>query len=376
MTPKKKICVPVLSRANYGRLKSVLLHIKKHPLLELQLIVGASALLERYGCLKQIEADGFKIDSKIYCVIEGDRPSCMASTTGFLTSQLSTLFPLLKPDIVLVHADRYEMLAVAIAASYSNIPLAHTQGGEVSGSIDDKVRDAISMMADLHFPATDQSKKRLISMGIEEEKVFNVGCPSIDLIKNVKLGVNNDINNKYSSVGAKIDFGKEYMVVMYHPVTTDYGKESDRVKEIIKSIEDSGKQTIWLWPNIDVGTDHISKELRRWRESGNAKRVAFYKNFSPEDYYRIIANCSLLIGNTSSGIREGAFLGVPYLCIGNRQIDRECASNTLRSVYDSAIISHTIKHMLTIKPNLRQDLTFGYGTAGRQIADILAGDFI
>lgn len=370
----KKICVPVFSRANYGRLKSVLKAINEHPQLTLQLVVGASALLDKYGCIKEITDDGFHPDAYVYGCVEGDKPQCMADTVGVLLPKLTQVFDILKPDMVLVHADRYEMMAVAIAASYMNIPLAHNQGGEVSGTIDDKVRNAITMLSDLHFTATEQAKWSVadkvttifdVINNKPVDNVINVGCPSIDLIGD--LSITEDLCSKYPSVGAKIDWTQPYNVVMFHPNTQEYGEGAKQVQEIIKAIDQIGIQTVWFWPNIDAGNDHIAGELRKWREQDGETRTHFFKNTSPEDYYRIISNCRCLIGNTSSGIREGAFLGVPYVCVGTRQSNREHGSNTVFSGYDIDDIVYNYRNITN--RTISHDTRFGDGTASKRIVE-------
>ena len=204
---KRKICVVVASRANYGRIKSVLKAIDEHPQLQLQLVVSASALLERFGkVVNIIERDGFKIEAKVYIVIEGETPTTMAKSTGLAIVELSTIFENLKPDIVLTVADRYETMATAIAASYMNIPLAHTQGGEVTGSIDESVRHAVTKLAHVHFPSTELSRQRLIKMGEAPENVYLTGCPSLDIINDLDFSMDSDFFEKYTGVGARIDF--------------------------------------------------------------------------------------------------------------------------------------------------------------------------
>jgi len=187
---KRNICVVVASRANYGRIKSVMHHIQEHPDLELQLVVGASALLYRYGMVIDVMIrDGFEPSAKVYFVLEGENPTTMAKSTGLAIIELSTIFERLKPDIVLTVADRYETIATAIAASYMNIPVAHTQGGEITGSIDESVRHAITKLAHLHFPATDKAAERLIKMGEDPRTVHVTGCPSLDLLMDLDLSL-------------------------------------------------------------------------------------------------------------------------------------------------------------------------------------------
>ena len=327
---KRKICILVNSRANYARIKTVLSEINNKSNLQLQLVIGASAVLDRFGDLtKIIKKDGFKIAGKIYSIVEGENPTTMAKSTGLAIIELSTLFENLKPNIVLTVADRFETLSTAIAASYMNIPLAHTQGGEVTGSIDESVRHAITKLSNVHFPATKKAYKNLLKMGENPKNVYLTGCPSIDLAKKIDPTIPNNFFTKYGGVGPKIDPKRPYLVVLQHPVTTEYGKGIKQINETINAINSIKIQTVWLWPNVDAGSDEISKGLRTFREIKKPKLIHFYKNFSPEDFLKLIKNCSCIIGNSSSAIREGSYLGIPAVNIGTRQKGREHGKNII-----------------------------------------------
>jgi len=344
--------------------------IREHPKLRLQVVVAASALLDRWGCVDLIEQE-FEIDEKVYCVLDGDLPLTMASTTGVFMIQLASVLERLSPDIVLVHADRYEMLAVAACAKYMNFTLAHTQGGEVSGSIDHRVRNAISQLADIHFPATEMAEERLLKMGADPSRVFLVGCPGMDVIAGIDLTQTVDYCAKYGGVGPELDFSKAYIVVCQHPVTTEYGSGARQIAETLEAVRRLRMQTVWLWPNVDAGQDEISGMLRRFRETEKPDYVHFFKNLSPEDFARLLYRCSCLIGNTSAGIREGAFLGVPYVCVGTRQVGREHGTNVVFVNYDAEEIVNAAYLQMNRKV-IRDGMTFGDGGAGRRIADILA----
>jgi len=369
---KRKICVVVNSRANYGRIKTVLTAIKKHPALELYLIVGASALLAKFGNVRDImERDGFYPNSTVYSIVEGETPTTMAKSTGLAIMELATIFENSKPDIVLTVADRFETMATAIAASYMNIPLAHTQGGEVTGSIDESVRHAITKLAHIHFPATDGAYENIIRMGEPSETVFNVGCPAMDAITGIDLNIPSDCFDKYTGVGPKINFNEPYLVVLQHPVTTEYGLGYNQIKETLAAVSEVGIQTVWLWPNVDTGSDDISKGLREFREDYPESPIHFYKNFAVDDYARLIKNCICLVGNSSSAIREGSFLGVPAVNIGTRQLGREHDANIIHANYDRVEILDAIK--LQIKHGrYKKSRLFGTGNSGERIAKILA----
>jgi UDP-hydrolysing UDP-N-acetyl-D-glucosamine 2-epimerase len=181
--PKKKIAVIISYRGAFARLKTFLKAVQAHPGLELQLIVGASALLQKYGeAVNVIEAEGFPIAARMYFVLEGENPVAMAKTTGLGITETATVLDNLKPDALVVNGDRYESLGTAVAAVYMNIPLVHIQGGEVTGSIDDSVRHAITKLANYHFVATPGAAERVVRLGEDRERVFVTGCPSIDLV--------------------------------------------------------------------------------------------------------------------------------------------------------------------------------------------------
>jgi UDP-hydrolysing UDP-N-acetyl-D-glucosamine 2-epimerase len=369
---RRKVCVVVFSRANYGRIKSVLRAVKNHPDLELQLIIGASALLYRFGNARDvIEQDGFAPTATVHTIVEGETPTTMAKSTGLGVLELATQFENLKPDVVLTIADRFETIATAIAASYMNIPVAHTQGGEVTGSIDESVRHAVTKLAHLHFPATEQARDFVVRMGEDPATVFLTGCPSIDLVVDLDLKLPEDIFVRYKGVGAGIDTAKPYLVVLQHPVTTEYGQGFEQIAETLQAVGATGIQTAWLWPNVDAGSDDISKGLRMARELGRTEHIHFYRNFSPEDYARLIANAACLVGNSSSGLREGTFLGVPTVNVGTRQQGREHGPNVVHADYDRRAISEAIRCQIAhgIYP---RNVLFGDGTAGEKIAEHLA----
>ena len=371
----RKVCVVITARQSYSRVKTVLEAIKSHNNLELQLVLAGSALLEKYGKVsKIIEKDGFKIDEKIYNIIEGEFPTAMAKTTGIAITELATTFYNLQPDVVVTIADRFETIATSIAASYQNIPLAHIQGGEVTGNIDEKVRHANTKLADIHLVASEDAKNRVIKMGEDPNFVFNTGCPSIDLAKKILDNpiLNFDPIKKYGGVGAEINWKNGYLVVMQHPVTTEYKKAKEHIKETLNAIYELNIPTFWFWPNVDAGSDGTSKGIREFREKINPKNIRFMKNMEPNDFLKLVYNSKCLIGNSSVGIRECSFLGVPVVNIGNRQDGRMRGKNVVdvREYSKDKIKDAIIKQLKHGK--YENEYIYGDGTAGKKIADILA----
>lgn len=369
---RRKICIVVNSRANYGRIKSVMIAIKKHPKLELQLLVGASALLHRFGSVVDImRSDGFDPTAVIHSIIEGETPTTMAKSTGLGILEAASLFENIRPDIVLTVADRFETIATAIAASYMNIPVAHTQGGEVTGSIDESVRHAVTKLSHLHFPATERAYQFVLRMGEDAGAVHFTGCPAMDILARIDLSLSKDLFMKYAGVGAEINPSKPYLVVLQHPVTTEYGDGLRQINETLEAVKRIGMQVAWLWPNVDAGSDDISKGLRIYREANQTDNLHFYKNFSVEDYARLINNAACIVGNSSSGLREGGFLGVPAVNIGTRQQGRERAENVIDVSYDADCIEVAIRKQLS-HGRYKPSSMFGDGSSGERIAEVLA----
>ncbi len=369
---KRKICVVVTARPSYSRVKTALEAINNHPNLELQLVVAASALLDRYGsAVEYIQRDGFEIKAKVFNVLEGENLTAAAKTTGIGILELSTVFDNLKPDIVLTVADRFETMATAISASYMNIPLAHLQGGEVTGNIDEKVRHSISKLADYHFVASKSAQERVIKLGENSDFVFNTGCPSIDLahrVKDVKLDF--DPYKKYGGVGAEPDLSNGYLVVMQHPVTTEYKDSRKHIEETLKAVSDLKIPVLWFWPNVDAGADGTSTGIRSFREKNKLENIHFFKNMEGKDFLKLLNNSKGLIGNSSVGIRECAYLGVPAVNIGSRQNRRDRGYNVIDVEYDSNQIKNAIQTHLSNGKSKLSDV-YGGGDAGKQIADLL-----
>jgi UDP-hydrolysing UDP-N-acetyl-D-glucosamine 2-epimerase len=287
----------------------------------------------------------YKPDMKIQCLIEGDNTNAMSLTTGVFLTQISGVLQNLAPDMVLIHGDRYEMLSVAIAASYNNIPLIHTEGGETTGTIDEKVRHSISQLANIHFPVTELAKEKLLAMGCDPSMVHVVGSTALDSLVGIDLS-----NNRT----------EPYIVVLQHPNTTD----PEPIEPLIEALRRIHYNKVWVNHNVDAGNKAMLKLIHK-------EDVEFVKNLPPEEYARLIYNSKCLIGNTSSGIKEGAFLGVPYICVGNRQQGREKGNNVLRCLNDKDKIYEALKFCLNINRPL-PDYRFGDGTAAQKIVKILA----
>lgn len=285
---------------------------------------------------------------------------------------LSGFNHLLKTNLVVTVGDRFESISTAIVASYLNKYLVHIQGGELSGSIDESIRHAITKFSNLHLVATKNAKKIVIQMGEDPRNVFNVGCPSIDEIKKVNFSKKVKLNEKpYSGgTGNLIDIGKDYIVCLIHPDTKNQDSNKALIKSTISAIKKINMQTIILWPNIDGGSNIISKTLRSLEQTlRKNEKINFYKNFENTDYYRIIKNSKCLIGNSSSGIRECSFLGVPVVNIGSRQNFRERGNNVIDVKISEKEIIDAIKKQ--IKKKYKPNNLYGEGNSVNKILKIL-----
>jgi UDP-hydrolysing UDP-N-acetyl-D-glucosamine 2-epimerase len=286
--------------------------------------------------------------------------------------ELASIFERLEPDVVVSVADRYETIATAIAASYMNLPLAHVQGGEVTGSIDEKVRHAVTKLADIHLVATELAASRVIRLGEEPDHVFLTGCPSIDLADRVASEPEVfDPFDLYAGVGHEFSVDQDYLVIMQHPVTTEYLDAAKQIDATLDALTRIDLPVFFFWPNVDAGSDRISKRIRQFREENDLPHVYFFKNLPPEDFLRLISRARCVIGNSSVGIRECSFLGIPVVNIGSRQQGRERGPNVIDVDSDAGQIVDALQQHLGAEPLERVHL-YGDGRAGVRIAEVLA----
>jgi UDP-hydrolysing UDP-N-acetyl-D-glucosamine 2-epimerase len=303
--------------------------IQNRPELTLQVIAAGSMVLERFGLpVTLVRQHGFPVDGEIYIELEGSTPASMAKSVGFGVIEFASELQRLRPDVVLLIGDRYEAFAAAIAAVYMNTCVAHIQGGEVSGSIDESARHAISKLAHYHFPSTRRSAEYLIRMGEPPENVLAIGCPSSDLARTLDMTLTSDDVNSQGS-GAFIDVDNPYLLAVYHPTTTEYGGEAAQMEALLGALGELAMPTILLWPNIDAGADHISKVIRVFRSGGDTPWLRTITNLSPDVYLRVLFSAACAVGNSSSFVRDAGFAGTPVVLAGNRQNGREADRNVM-----------------------------------------------
>jgi UDP-hydrolysing UDP-N-acetyl-D-glucosamine 2-epimerase len=367
---RRKICVVLVDRANYGRMLPVMKAIQCDPNLDLQTICAGTMLLERFGQAEQVvTSDGFHIDSRVYLEVEGSVPVTMAKSIGLGIIEFSSEFQRLDPDVVLIIGDRYEALAAAVAAAYMNLPLAHIQGGEISGSIDESARHAITKFAHLHLASTERSASYIRQMGEHPDYVLNVGCPSGDYIIPIDTNLQPDMFSKLG-VGGAIDVNKPFFLVIFHPVTTDFKSQRDQATQLINALHEMSHPTIWIWPNVDAGSDLISKALRVYRENNSAPWLHLIKNLDPVTYQTLLKRAACAIGNSSSFIRDSTFSGTPVVLVGDRQVGRECGENLISCPPNAVDIVSAIRTQLKLGRRGPSNL-YGDGNASQKIVQAL-----
>ena len=295
----------------------------------------------------------------------------MSKSTGLGIIEMTMVIDNLDPDIVIVVGDRFEMMSIAIATVYTNKILVHTMGGEVTGTIDESIRHAITKFAHIHFPSNEDAKKRIIKLGETPKYIFNYGCPRTDLVQ--KELETNSVHflkeNFKKNKGLDLKpFDKNFISLATS--STRFGQNRIHIKETLKALNKLKMQTIMLWPNIDAGSDEISKEIRSFREKNKCSWLSIYKNLPIQHYIHLMNITSCLVGNSSSGIREGEFI-TPVVNIGSRQNLRLRGENVIDTDYNSDLILKAIQEQIS-KEKYTSKKLYGSGDAGKQISNLLS----
>lgn len=366
-----EVCVVLTNRASYARVAEMIREMVNSPEIEISVIVHASANMKAHGdIVDQLMMDGVCAIDSINTLMAGGDGSAMVKTTGLATIELTSLLDGYRPDYVITVADRFETIATAIAASYLNIPLIHIQGGEQTGSIDDKVRNAITQLADFHFVATTKAKENVQRMVGDKGMCYQVGCPSLDTICRHKFREPRFPIDE--GLGPRIDPAKPYLLVLLHPVTTEDALAHEQMWHTINAVQETGMQAVWLWPNIDAGSDGSTKALREYRELFPEAPIHFYRHLPHTSFLDAMHSCACMVGNSSAGIREGSFLGIPVVNIGSRQQGRERSENVIDVGFNEEQIIGAINEQITHGRYFTSTL-YGNGSAGRRITQILTG---
>lgn len=371
--PNKTVLVAITARPSYSRVRSALEHLRDDPAIDLWVLCSGSALLDRYGHVSSmIRADGFNVVEELYTFVEGDDLVNMALTAANTVSHTAGVLRRLQPDMVVTIADRYETLGTAIAAAYLNIPLVHIQGGELTGNIDEKVRHAVSKLADLHLVSTESSAKRLIRMGESPGAVLVTGCPSIDIARESQTLDRASVADALTHVAAgDRNLHSDYIVVLTHPETDFHEESFEHMKMVLDIVERTGKQAVLFWPNVDAGSDGTSKAIRVFREGGRGTDWIFAKNLEGHLFLALLRGALCLVGNSSVGVRECSYLGIPVVNIGDRQQGRERSANVTDVAWNAAAIEAAVAAQMAHGHYPSSEL-YGDGHAGALIARRIA----
>ncbi|MEK7185047.1 MAG: UDP-N-acetylglucosamine 2-epimerase [Patescibacteria group bacterium] len=372
---RRRICFVITSLIHYSRNMLVLDELKRRKDVELHVAIGGTTLISRYtskyGAVRHIlERERFGNVHEVHFNLEGDVPIVKAKTAGLGIIEFSTLFNNIKPDLVVVRGDRFEVLAAVIAAAFSNIPIAHIEGGDVSGTIDESVRHAITKFSHIHFPTNGESQKRILRMGEHPDYVFNYGSPDVEVVHKITSPSKN-FDMKKTGSGADIDLGREYLMVMYHPVVTELDQVLKNITSLLRAIHGLGMQTLWFWPNADLGSEIISRELRAFNDNEKGHAIRFMRDINPQEFIWLLRNSRCLVGNSSAGIKECSYLGIPVVNVGSRQNGRLRAHNVLNVHHDEGAIRRAIDKQLRIKRYPPSNLYLAKNTS-KNIAKTLA----
>jgi len=374
MSTRRKVLVAVTARPSYSRIRSALTHLGADPGIELGILCSGSALLDRYGRVVDfIRADGFAVIDELFTFVEGDDLINMALTTSGTIAHTASLLRREQPDVVVTIADRYETIGTAIASAYMNVPLVHVQGGELTGNIDEKVRHAITKLADLHLVSTPGAGRRVARMGEHPDAIQVTGCPSIDIAReslDLPLVAAAEELTRVAA-GAEVDLDDDYVVILQHPETDAHEQSFAQMTMLLDAAEALAMPAVVFWPNVDAGSDGTSKAVRLFRESGRAERFTFAKNLEGHDFLALLRGARALIGNSSVGIRECSYLGTPVVNIGHRQQGRERAANVADVGWERAGIGAALAAQIAHGPYPSSTL-YGDGHAGRRIAEAIA----
>ena len=366
----KKICFITGSRAEYGLLKPIMEEIRKGEF-ELKLIVTGMHLSPQFGMtIDDIYRDGFKADIKVEMTPKTDSQEAMAESVGVGIIGLTKALGNIKPDLVLILGDRVEVLAGAIASSYSNIPVAHIHGGDsAKAGLDENTRHAITKISHIHFPASKISAERILRMGEENWRIHVIGAPGLDDISAGKFTSKDVLMKKY-----QLDQERPIIMLVQHPVTTQVDQASAQIINTLEAVVSFGYQSIIIYPNSDAGSRNIITIIEEY-----LRKYSFlkgYKSISRPDYLGLLSIVSVLVGNSSSGIIESSSFQLPVVDIGIRQEGREQSLNIIHADHEALAIEESISKSLSDRAFLEKvklcKNPYWYGGAGKKVARVLS----
>lgn len=368
----KKILYVTGTRADYGLMRSVLKNIDEHPNLELEIVATGMHIMKEFGnTVDEIKKDGFKTHI-IEATYDEDTKESMVNFIGKTIQLFTKIFLKINPDIILVLGDRGEMLAGTIVGAYLTIPVAHVHGGEVTSTIDESTRHAITKFSHIHFPATKKGAERIIRMGEDPSRVFIVGAPGLDAILKDDFAIPKELSKKY-----KFDILKPIILVVQHPVTNEYELAAKQMHETLEAISELKHKTILIYPNADAGGRKMIKVIEKYKKY---PFILPFKNIPHRDFLGLMNIASVLVGNSSSGIVEAPSFGLPVVNIGTRQEGRERAENIIDTDYKKEQIICAINKAINdeefIKNVKKCRNPYASENTGKKIAEILSNIYI
>jgi UDP-hydrolysing UDP-N-acetyl-D-glucosamine 2-epimerase len=373
-TGQRRVCFPITSRAYYGRSQLLIRKLHQHPSIDLRLMLGGSILLDKYSrhIADDIEKGGFAISTSYFNVIEGGNHVAMAKTACVTALEFTNGFHSIDPDVVVICGDRFEQLAIAMAAAYLNKTIAHIEGGDVSGSIDESVRHAITKLAHVHFVTNADAYRRVLAMGEDPAYVFNTGSLDLEVAAEARGELTTTRINSYG-VGHPVDLSRPFLTVIQHPVTSEVDNRH-HLEATMRAVAAVDLPTIWFWPNPDAGTDEIAESLRHYREQHPeiTGKIRFITNLPVDEFVALLRVTACLVGNSSAGIKECSFLGTPVVNIGARQQGRLHGEHVVHAPYDADAIANQIRSQVRHGAYAPSDLYYK-PDASQTIVNLLAG---
>ncbi|HVZ21824.1 MAG TPA: UDP-N-acetylglucosamine 2-epimerase [Vicinamibacterales bacterium] len=364
----RRVCFPITSRAYYGRSQLLIRKLHQHPSVDLELMLGGSILLDKYSrhVSDDIKEGGFTISASLFNVIEGGNHVAMAKTACLTALEVTNSLYTADPDVVVICGDRFEQLAIAMSAAYLNKTIAHIEGGDLTGSIDESVRHAITKLAHIHFVTNDDAKRRVLAMGEDPRYVFNTGSLDVERASCVNVDITTAELSAYG-VGHDVDVTRPFLTVIQHPVTTESDNRT-HLEATFRALASLDIPIVWFWPNPDAGTGEMAETLRHFREHHEAatEQMRFITNLPADQFVALLKRTACVVGNSSAGIKECSFLGTPVVDIGGRQQGRLSAENVVRAGYSVDDIRDAVARQLAhgryvpshlyFKPNASQSM--------------------
>jgi UDP-hydrolysing UDP-N-acetyl-D-glucosamine 2-epimerase len=373
----RHVCFVITSFVHYSRNLLILRELRKRKDVKLSILVGGSALINKYtssygSTLELLARDGFKRVHPAHFTLEGDSVAVKTKTAGLGIIECASAFGMLRPDLVMVRGDRFEVLSAVVAAAYMGIPVAHIEAGDTSGTIDESVRHAITKLSQVHFTTHQDATRRVRAMGEDPAFVFEVGSPDAEVATALARRPPRRFDINHTGSGAEVDLTQPYVMVRFHPVWSETQEQMKlQTQLLLEAVHRQGLQALWFWPNDDSGAEAIAHTLRIFNDRVPDHRIRFLRDLPPAMFISLLALARCLIGNSSAGVKECSVLGIPVVDVGGRQGARKRATNVTVVPATARALRLAITRQARAPHYPRSDLSTRRGTA-RTIARIAA----